>query len=99
MEGLVFPSKFYSICAASRPVLLIGDDQSELAGIIRKSECGQCFSIGKTRQIVDYLVECTLGAEQLSTQGQNARQLFKQSYMLEHAIDKWNRVLAQPRAC
>lgn len=93
MEGLVFPSKFYSICAAARPVLFIGDPQAELARIIRTSNCGRSFDVGQTQQVVDYIIESTNSTEQLARQGDNALELFQRNYTLKQAQAKWTRVL------
>lgn len=97
MDGLVFPSKFYGICAAARPVLLIGDRQSELAEIINQADCGQCFNTGESRLIADYLLECSARPDLLYRQGRRAHQLFVQNYTLEQAVEKWNHVLDMPR--
>jgi len=93
MEGLVFPSKFYSICAAARPILFIGDREAELARIISTGDCGQCFDVGQTQQIVDYVIQSSASAELLARQGQNARELYQQKYTLKIAQTKWSRLL------
>jgi len=33
LEGLIVPSKFYSVLAAGRPVLFVGDPESEIAAL------------------------------------------------------------------
>ena len=93
MEGLVFPSKFYSICSASRPVLFIGDTQGELARLITTNDCGQCFDPGQAQQVVDYLLESVMASDHLDKQGQNARELYEQRYTLSRAQEKWSQVL------
>ena len=93
MEGLVFPSKFYSICAATRPLLFIGNCEAELATTINANDCGQCFNPGQSQQIADYLIQCTQASELLAKQGQNARKLFQHNHTFEHAQEKWSQVL------
>lgn len=93
MEGLVFPSKFYSICAAARPILFIGDRQSELAGIINSGDCGQCFDVGHSQQAADYITQISADPEQLARQGENARKLFESNYTLGQAEVKWRHAL------
>ena len=97
MEGLMFPSKFYSICAAARPVLFIGDSHGELADIIKSNDCGECFDVGQAQQLVDYLLKSSSDVEHLAKQGQNARELFQQCYTLNHAQEKWQQVLEEKR--
>lgn len=40
LEGVVVPSKLYSILAAGRPVLVVASPQSDAARIVRDSRCG-----------------------------------------------------------
>jgi glycosyltransferase involved in cell wall biosynthesis len=40
LEGIVVPSKLYSILAAGRPVLVVASAQSDAARIVRDSKCG-----------------------------------------------------------
>lgn len=40
LEGVVVPSKLYSILAAGRPVLAVAPEQSDVARIVRQSGCG-----------------------------------------------------------
>lgn len=40
LESLIVPSKFYGVLAVGRPVIFIGAEDGELAGIINKHRCG-----------------------------------------------------------
>ena len=40
MEGLVVPSKLYTVLAHGRPVLAVAPDESEVSQIVRRFECG-----------------------------------------------------------
>src|SRR5271156_2493209 len=40
LEGIVVPSKLYSILAAGRPVLAVADPESDAVRIVRESGCG-----------------------------------------------------------
>ena len=40
LEGVVVPSKLYSILAAGRPVLALAPEESDAARIVRRVECG-----------------------------------------------------------
>ncbi|AEF98855.1 glycosyltransferase family 4 protein [Methylomonas methanica] len=40
LESLIVPSKFYGVLAVGRPVIFIGAEEGELAGIIYKHHCG-----------------------------------------------------------
>lgn len=45
-EGLVVPSKFYGIAAAGRPTLFVGDQEGEIAHLIRETQCGIAIGVG-----------------------------------------------------
>jgi len=40
LEGVVVPSKLFSILAAGRPVLVVAPEQCDAARIVRANQCG-----------------------------------------------------------
>jgi glycosyltransferase involved in cell wall biosynthesis len=40
LEGLVVPSRLYTVLAAGRPVLAVADDASDVAALVRAHDCG-----------------------------------------------------------
>jgi len=40
LEGLVVPSRLYSVLAAGRPVLAVADETSDVVTLVRRHECG-----------------------------------------------------------
>ena len=95
MEGLVFPSKFYSVCAVSRPVLFVGDDSGELSKLIEEHNCGKSFRTGQAKEISAYLNQIRSNPDSLDETGVNAYQLFKNNFTLDHAVSKWILALDQ----
>ena len=95
MEGLVFPSKFYTVCAVSKPILFIGNKFGELGTLITQHECGVCFNPGESQKIVDYLENINLDRAKINRLGKNARNLFEENYTLSKAVSSWNKVLVQ----
>jgi colanic acid biosynthesis glycosyl transferase WcaI len=45
VAGLVVPSKTYGILASGRPVLYVGDPQSDVAALVRQHDCGAVFDV------------------------------------------------------
>ena len=41
LEGLIVPSKYYSVAAAGRPAIFIGDPKGEIATILQRSQTGR----------------------------------------------------------
>jgi glycosyltransferase involved in cell wall biosynthesis len=95
LEGLVVPSKFYSILAAARPVVVIGDPDGEQARIVRGADCGVVISCGNSRTLVDELRRMRADKEWLEAAGRRARALFERYYTIESATRKWRRVLQE----
>jgi colanic acid biosynthesis glycosyl transferase WcaI len=53
--GTVWPSKFYGIVAAHRPILYLGPRQTELAQLIEQHELGACVSSGEPEAVVAFI--------------------------------------------
>ena len=56
MYGLGVPSKSYNIMAAGKPILFIGDLNSEIAIMIKQYEIGYCFDPKEVNEILSFLV-------------------------------------------
>src|SRR5690606_2922069 len=46
LEYCIVPSKFYGVLAAGRPAIFIGDENGEVATLLRKGACGETVSPG-----------------------------------------------------
>jgi hypothetical protein len=55
MKGLGVPSKTYNLMAAEKPILFIGDQDSEIDNYIREFDCGWSFSWDNESEILDFL--------------------------------------------
>ena len=55
MFGLGVPSKFYNLLAAGKPILFIGDKNSEIYKQINKHEIGWVFSWDEEEEIIKFL--------------------------------------------
>lgn len=97
MEGLLVPSKYYGILAAGRPVVLIGDRNGELAGLIERDGCGSVVAPGCAERLGQELLALSLDASHRHALGQAARAAFEARYDLSHAIEAWRRLVADVR--
>lgn len=94
MYGLGVPSKAYNILAAGKPMLFIGDQESEIALLLRETGAGYCFSPSDTEGICRFLSGLSL--DDLNTfreKGKIARQLAEQCYSEEKILDKFTQLL------
>ncbi len=93
MEGLSTPSKFYGIAAAGRPVVFIGNQDGEIARIIKKENCGKTVSLGDVNGLVNVLKTLKYQKRQCSKMGDFARQVLVEKYDSSIAFNKWSLVL------
>lgn len=94
LERLIVPSKFYGCCAAGRPVIFIGDPESELAQLIRDNECGLSLQIGDDEKLADWIVESIEHRETADIMGANARKLLDSRFSRKHALESWDDALS-----
>ncbi len=97
MEGLVVPSKFYGIIAAGRPALFVGDEQGDVARILKDNECGWAISIGDGVGLAGRIKECVKSKAQCEQWSQNARKLFDQRFDRRVALAEWRGVLGKAK--
>jgi glycosyltransferase involved in cell wall biosynthesis len=89
LEGLIVPSKIYGILAAGRPAVFIGDTSGDLAGMIRRHDCGVAVAVGDERRLATELRALKEDSARRERMGRNARQLAVSRYASEHALADW----------
>lgn len=89
----VFPSKIYGIMAAGRPILFIGDSQSEPARFIKDNELGRCVPTGDPYALIEAVRYYRDHPESTRETGIRARALFEKSYDFPHAMERWEAAL------
>jgi glycosyltransferase involved in cell wall biosynthesis len=94
LEGLVVPSKFYGILSAARPVIFIGDQDAELARLIRVEHCGVAVRSGDAAALRDAIVLLHEQPELRWSMGRSARRLLLERYSRDCAVERWQRLLA-----
>jgi glycosyltransferase involved in cell wall biosynthesis len=93
LEGLVVPSKFYGITAASRPTIFIGDQDGEVARLISKHSCGYTVSQGDESGLAAIIHALAANAAECQRMGENARRAFEAEFDKPIAIRRWNTLL------
>ncbi len=95
LEGLIVPSKFYGIAAAGRPTLFVGDENGEIAEILREACCGATVPIGAAGALAGHIRRLQRSGQQCERWGSNARAFFTRRFDLPLATDKWARIVAE----
>ena len=69
LEGLLVPSKFYGIAAAGRLMIVIADDNGEIARLVQQHGCGIVVAPGDADALVDALRLLSHAPETVSEMG------------------------------
>lgn len=94
LEYCVVPSKFYGILASGRPTVFIGDQQGEVATLVRRAGCGESVRPGDADSLAQVILrlKCAPGLSQ--TMGERARDLFETEFTLDQGVSRWFGALA-----
>lgn len=93
LEGLIVPSKFYGIAAAGRPAAFIGNQNGEIARILRRHDCGSSFSVGDHRGLADYIRALSRDRDEVLRLGRNGRAALEANYSQARAFEAWEKIL------
>lgn len=98
MYGLGVPSKTYNIMAAGKPILFLGDVESEVSLMIRESNIGYSYSMNNKDGIIEFLNSLTLEKRGiLQIKGNNARVLaekkFSENIILEKFLNVFDKMM------
>ena len=74
LEGVVVPSKLYSILAAGRPLLVVAPQQSDAARIVTTQECGVAVEPDDPAGVAEAIRGLRADPEKLAAMGRRARE-------------------------
>lgn len=95
MFGLGVPSKAYNILAAGKPILYIGDENSEVALMIKEYELGYCFSPSDHAGIKRWLDSLSIEKKkEFEEMGSRARQLALTRYSRTEILKKFQPIFS-----
>jgi colanic acid biosynthesis glycosyl transferase WcaI len=97
LEGLIVPSKFYSVLAAGRPVLFVGDPSSEIAQRIDEAGCGRAFSVGAHAELAAAIRELARQPEKIADMGTRAHALWAARFQRKQALEGWGMLMSKLR--
>ncbi|MCF3107513.1 glycosyltransferase family 4 protein [Niabella sp. CC-SYL272] len=89
MYGLGVPSKTYNVLMAGKPILFIGEKESEIGLLIKEAAIGYSFEHSDTPGLLDFFNKCDSGRLlELKKMGQNARDYALKNYSEEVILKK-----------
>ena len=89
LDGLVFPSKFYGIAAAGRPIIAITGENSEIAKLIETYDCGANVRVGDADALADLITNLADDPKRCAEMGRNARRMLNQNFTRKGALQRW----------
>jgi len=95
LEGLLVPSKFYSVLAAGRPVLFVGDPKSEMARRIDEADCGRAFPPGAHADLAAAVRQLASHPEKVAKMGERAHDLWAARFQRKQALAAWQAVVTR----
>lgn len=95
LEHCIMPSKFYGVMAAGRPTLFVGDDQGEVAHVIRRSNCGATVAIGDGHMLADTILAWRTSPEHCREMGRRARRFAETEFSSDRAVRHWCEIFRQ----
>jgi colanic acid biosynthesis glycosyl transferase WcaI len=95
LAGLSVPSKTYGILAAGRPILFVGDLQSDAARIVKENHCGSAVAAGESAPLAQTISLWAADKPQLTEMGVRARALFDAQFSREIAVQAYLKTFAK----
>lgn len=90
MFGLGVPSKTYNILQAGKPILYIGDKNSEIALLIRENNIGFVFAPEESSEIINFLSTLSIKSiDELHRMGMRAKNLALSTYSEDKILNKY----------
>ncbi len=93
-EGLLLPSKLYGVMAAGRPVLFLGAKEGEIARDIRRWGIGCCLDVARPESWRAELERILRDRSGLARMGERAHRICARRFAPEHALARWEELLA-----
>lgn len=89
MKGLGVPSKTYNILAAGKPILYIGDADSEIFNLVKRFNLGWAFQWSQTKEFTVWLNSLSSDSlKELKEKGLRSRECYERHYTQEIILDK-----------
>jgi colanic acid biosynthesis glycosyl transferase WcaI len=89
LEGLIVPSKLYGIAAAGRPIVAVTAQDGEVAGLVRRHDCGVVIEPGAGELLADTLRSIRADPDRVVQMGGNARAMLDAHFTRRHGFERW----------
>lgn len=87
--GVGVPSKSYNVLSAGKPILFLGNTQTEIAQFVLENGLGWAFEYRNKHAIVDFLNRLSMeGLSDITTKGAKGREMVKNYYKKEDVLER-----------
>ncbi|TVQ65405.1 MAG: glycosyltransferase WbuB [Balneolaceae bacterium] len=94
MFGLGVPSKVYNVLAAGKPILYLGDRDSEISRYIKEYDVGWSFSWEQEDEIIQFFEDLSLEfLPKFGVKGKNSRRLAEEKFNESLILDTYSNFL------
>lgn len=93
MRGVGVPSRLYNIFAAGRPAIVIGDDSSEAALLVKEIGAGWVVEPGDVDKLVSAIADALSVPDRLRTMGARARRAAEEEFSFDRIIEQYRSLL------
>jgi glycosyltransferase involved in cell wall biosynthesis len=95
LEGLIVPSKLYGIAAAGRPIIAVAASDGEIAGLVRRHDCGIVVEPGEGELLADALRCLGTDTGRLAEMGHRARAMLDAHFTRRRAFKCWQSLVEE----
>ena len=96
MFGLGVPSKVYNLLAAGKPLLYLGDENSEISRYVKENNVGWVFSWNEEEAIKNFLQHLNTDMQDLiKEKGRSARSLVESRFTKDFILDRYKNEISQ----
>lgn len=94
MYGLGVPSKSYNIMAAGKPILFVGDLESEISLMVHKYNIGWCFASEDSEGLIEFLENLSEdNLAEIREKGARAREIAEKYYSRNIVLNKFKNIV------
>lgn len=91
--GLAVPCKLYGMLAAGKAIIVVCDEDCEMAHVIREEECGHVVAPGNTEGLVEAIRYLRDHPEERQTMGTRSRHAAETKYTIHQIVNHYRQLL------
>jgi len=95
MTGAGVPSRMYNVMAASKPIISVASEESELSLVTKEEDIGWVVSPANPDDLVKTILEARSDLGRLEEMGRRARLLAETKYSIKSIIAKYERAIEE----